>query len=281
MDGAFRGEKERGPIGRISHIRPTVMAAVLIALFPCLVNGRPVQLAYGFRPGQTLNYVIERQDSVWLPEVRGSFLRVGQRMRVLKSDDHGRLSILLSADSLWQGADTPEPANGYEKMLLGTELRPSETVLATDVSGSGLSGRSRFIPFLFPLPKDSVAPDGSWRFELRMPYETPFKGELRLLAEVQFYEITIGENGESLAVLALRLEKENRAALTIREPFQTFKDRYDTHETGSGVCFFNLTKGRMERGVIQWMGTVSAEERGRPGLYRKKSRISFRIDETR
>jgi hypothetical protein len=281
MDGALRGKKERGPIRRIKHTRLTVLAAALLSLVPCLAHGRPVRLVYGFRSGQSLNYVIERQDSVWLPEVRSSFLRVGQRMRVLNADDRGRLSILLSADSLWQGADTPEPANGYEKMLLGTEIRTSETDLVTDVSGSGLSGRARFIPFLFPLPKDSVAPDGSWRFELRMTYQVPFKGELRLLAEVQFYEVTLGENGESLAVLALRLEKENRAALTVHEPFQTFMDRYDTHETGSGVCFFNLTKGRMERGVIRWTGTVSAEERGRPRLYRKKSRISFRIDETR
>jgi hypothetical protein len=257
-----------------------VRIAVCLAVLPSFIQGRPIRLAYGFRTGQSLKYVIERQDSVWLPEARGSFLRIGQRLRVLDADEGVRFSLSLSADSLWLGPDTAEPANGYEKMLFGTESQSRETLLRVDASGSSLSGRMRFSPFLLPLPPEPVEPDDAWNFDVRAPYEKPFSGELRVLGDVQFYEITGEEDGDTLAVLALRLQKENQAAFTVREPFQTFTDRYVTHESGTGVLFFNRTKGRVERGVIQWAGTVSSLESGRPGTYRKKSRISFRLDET-
>jgi hypothetical protein len=305
MDESFRRERKRIEIGNLK-MRPskgknpiTAAARVLgtaagFAMLPGLVLGRPIRMSYGFKAGRILKYVIERQDSVWCPEARGSFLRIGRRLSVPGADGRGFFSVVLSADSLWTEPDDGGPDDGIEKMLLGTEIRSPETVLHLDASGRDASGaeasgkdadgagpsvRSRFCPFLVPLAPEPVEPDDAWNFSVRVPHEEPFKGGLTVSGEVLFYETTEDPDGGTTAVLSLRLERRNRAELTVREPFQTFTNRYDTAETGSGVLFFNVDRGCVVKGVIQWSGTGSAVENGRPDTYRKKSRISFRLED--
>jgi hypothetical protein len=243
-------------------------------------DAKDFRMDYRFKPAKTLRYQVERQDSLFLEDGSGgtaavSFFRITQSVRTLEEDGKGfRISIVT--DSLWKGLDTQSPVNQYEKMLFGSEFGAAEERLDITANGVALSKHRRFIPFLIPLPSKTVTEDGAWEFSVTTPFEKPFEGHILTSGDCQLYQVK-EESGDSLAMLAVRIEKTNSAEMSIREPFQTLTSLYETTDMGVGALYFNISRGWMEKGVIQWSGTVRAQEAGREKVYRKKSRLTFRL----
>ena len=240
-----------------------------------------VTLHYRFPGAETLRYVIERQDSLFLPEEPGrkasvSFFRITQSLRIQEGGDPDGFRIALSTDSLWRGPDTQNPINQYEKMLFGSEFGDSEERFEIDRSGISDSKHRRFIPFLIPLPGTAVATDASWDFSVETPFLKPFKGHIQTAGDCQVYRF-LEEGGDSLALLAVQIEKSNSAEMSFREPFQTLTNLYETSDTGVGALYFNISRGRMEKGIIRWSGRVHAQEAGKEKVYLRKSRLTFRL----
>lgn len=240
-----------------------------------------IRMDYRFPRTVTLRYLIERQDSLFLPEDPGrkasvSFFRITQSLRPLEEKDADGFRIALSTDSLWKGPDTQSPINQYEKMLFGSEFSESEEQFEIDRSGISTSKQRRFIPFLIPLPGNAVTTDASWNFSVESPFLKPFKGHIQTAGDCQVYRI-LEEGGDSLALLAVQIEKSNSARMSVKEPFQTLTNLYETADMGIGALYFNISRGRMEKGIIRWSGTVHAVEAGKEKVYRRKSRLTFRL----
>jgi hypothetical protein len=239
------------------------------------------RMDYRFKPAHTLRYQVERQDSLFLRDGTGgaaavSFFRITQSVRLLEEKDGKRFRISIVTDSLWKGPDTQSPVNQYEKMLFGCEYGATEEKLDIASNGDALSKHRRFIPFLIPLPSKTVTEDGAWEFSVTTPFEKPFQGHILTSGDCQLYQVK-EESGDSLATMAVRIEKTNSAEMSIREPFQTLTSLYETADRGAGALYFNISRGRMEKGVIQWSGTVRAQEAGVRKVYRRKSRLTFRL----
>jgi hypothetical protein len=247
---------------------------------PSLAGDGGFRMNYRFAGHETLRYLIERQDSLFVPgdparKAVVSYYRITQTLKPLDENPDG-FRIALSTDSLWKGPDTQSPINQYEKMLFGSEFSASEEEISIDARGDSPSKRRRFIPFLVPLPGASVSVDAAWNFSLETPFQKPFKGHILTSGDCQVYKV-LEEGGDSLAVLAMQLEKSNSAEMSIREPFQTFTSLYETADRGVGALYFNVSRGRMEKGVIKWAGSVHAQEAGKEKVYIRKSRLTFRI----
>jgi hypothetical protein len=265
--------------------RLRLLIAVLAALcamrvMPSLAGNGGFTMNYRFPRQQTLRYLIERQDSLFMPEDPGgkvtvSYFRITQTLKPIEEDRDG-FRISLSTDSLWKGPDTQSPINQYEKMLFGSEFSSSEEKIEIDPRGDAPSKRRRFIPYLVPLPGADVDVDAAWDFSLETPFQKPFKGHILTSGDCQVYRVLI-EAGDSLAILAMRIEKSNSAEMSIREPYQTFTNLYETADRGVGALYFNVSRGRMEKGVIRWSGSVHAQESGKEKVYIRKSRLTFRI----
>jgi hypothetical protein len=247
----------------------------------CNPGADGIVLAYRFHQNQTIRYLIERQDSLFTTAAGAHkatvyFFRIRQSIHVVESNTDARIGVVVATDSIWQGPSSGDPINNYEKMLFGSEFKSPEEKIAISESGGTLSGESRFIPFLIPLSETPVSADASWNFDIQKPYQNPFEGSVRTQGVCQLYATQ--EDGEnSVAVVAVRLDKSNSAKMTIKEPFQTFTTTYDTEENGSGVLYFNISKGWIEKGIIKWAGTVVEKGPGQNNLYQKKSRLIFRL----
>jgi len=244
-------------------------------------NAKDIRLDYRFKTAKTLRYLVERQDSLFLPETSGrkasvSFFRIMQSVRLLEEKGGDGFRISIVTDSLWKGPDTQSPVNQYEKMLFGTEFNAAEEKLTIAANGDARSKHRRFIPFLIPLPLSSVTEDAVWDFSVTTPFQKPFEGHILTSGDCQLYQV-VEESGDSLAMLSVRIDKSNNAEMSFREPYQTLTSLYETADRGVGALYFNISRGRMEKGVIQWSGTVRAQESGREKVYRKKSRLTFKL----
>jgi len=268
-------------MNRRKLIPAVLLTACGMAVVPSHGGENSITLRYRFPGGATLRYRIERQDSLLLPGDPGgqasvSFFRITQSIRPMKGKDPEGFRIALSTDSLWRGPESPHPVNQYEKMLFGSEFNDSEEQFEIDRSGISSAKRRRFIPFLIPLPGTAVTTDESWDFRVDTPFIKPFKGHIQTAGDCQVYRF-LEEGGDSLALLAVEIEKSNSAEMSFKEPFQTLTNLYETSDSGVGALYFNISRGCMERGVIRWSGKVHALESGREKVYLRKSRLTFRL----
>jgi hypothetical protein len=266
----------------MNRLRPLIaaLAAFCAMRAPSVAGDDGFRMNYRFPRQGTLSYLIERQDSLFLPgdaqrKAAVSYFRITQTLKPLDDNQDG-FRISLSTDSLWKGPDNQSPINQYEKMLFGSEFSASEEKFEIDSRGESPSKRRRFIPFLLPLPGEAVSVDAAWDFSLETPFQKPFKGHILTSGDCQVYRIQ-KEAGDSLAILAMRIEKSNSAEMSIKEPYQTFTNLYETSDAGVGALYFNVSRGRMEKGVIQWSGSVHAQESGKERVYIRKSRLTFRL----
>jgi hypothetical protein len=248
---------------------------------PAVGAGNGYRLAYLFRPGQTLRYVVEKQDSVL--DMNGAqkaeavfYYRIMQTLRTEKADDNGLMWIFLSTDSIWQGRNSPGAENNYEKMLFGREFNQSVEKMRITSSGMQVSANSRFIPFLIPLPEHPMSVDGGWNFVIKAAFEKPYKGVAQASGACQLFRMS-EDKGDTLAVFAIQMEKTNSARMDIREPFQTITTVYEAADKGNGAAYFNLTRGCMVKGILQWSGSVFVTESKKTNSYIKKSRLTFQL----
>jgi len=251
-----------------------------ILALPSRGGDNGIRMNYRFPRNETLRYLIERQDSLFLPGESGgkasvSYFKITPSLTSLEESEDG-FRVALSTDSLWKGSDTQSPINQYEKMLFGSEFGAAGERLEIDGRGGSPSKRRRFIPFLLPLPGNPVTVDAAWNFSLETPFQKPLNGRILTAGDCQVYRIR-QEGGDPLVIVVVKIEKSNSAEVSIREPYQTLTNLYDTADLGIGALTFNVSRGRMEKGVIQWTGSVRAREAGKEKIYRRKSRLTFRL----
>lgn len=231
------------------------------------------QLQYRLEPETHFSYRIEQQDSLLLEDQKtSSFLSWIQYTVRMNLKSKNKPFVTFSLDSIWTLSEEITNLIQDEKAWR-KHFQPVSFSSEVTKTGQLLSKNAPFYFFWIPFPDTLLTLNQTWSFHFTFQIKKPYPIAQEWQGTVNAFELL----GDSVAVFHFDITQIEKGETIIPEPFRKIIITYEGKAQGTGIAYFHLKKGKIEKVLAALRGEAHLKKGRVSQKYSKISRILVKL----